>query len=205
MTLITKAAETVKIMQFLFFGSDKLCDGKQYGDSRYNGKQWFYTIVTDILRQLQVQAQGLYSAYNNHSYGCGWIIAAWGKACFYGIYVFYSDFYRGKENVKLWIYNMKDSRKGNFILVCGMTGSGKTTLLKKLKEYFKDNAMMVMQNPDNQIIMDSVYGELAVNLSGKGLKDDFIKRRIAETASFFHSATCLTKEPIHSQVGKNRF
>ena len=60
--------------------------------------------------------------------------------------------------------------KGNFILVCGMTGSGKTTLLKKLKEYFKDNAMMVMQNPDNQIIMDSVYGELAVNLSGKGLK-----------------------------------
>ena len=75
--------------------------------------------------------------------------------------------------------------KGNFILVCGMTGSGKTTLLKKLKEYFKDNAMMVMQNPDNQIIMDSVYGELAVNLSGKGLKDDFIKRRIAETASFF--------------------
>lgn len=75
--------------------------------------------------------------------------------------------------------------KGNFILVCGMTGSGKTTFLKKLKEYFKDNAMMVMQNPDNQIIMDSVYGELAVNLSGKGLKDDFIKRRIAETASFF--------------------
>ena len=72
--------------------------------------------------------------------------------------------------------------KGNFILVCGMTGSGKTTFLKKLKEYFKDNAMMVMQNPDNQIIMDSVYGELAVNLSGKGLKDDFIKRRIAETA-----------------------
>lgn len=81
---------------FVFFGSDKLCNGKQYGDSRYNGEQWFYTIVTDILRQLQVQAQGLYSAYNNHSYGCGWIIAAWGKACFYGIYVFYSDFLQGK-------------------------------------------------------------------------------------------------------------
>lgn len=95
--------------------------------------------------------------------------------------------------------------KGNFILVCGMTGSGKTTLLKKLKEYFKDNAMMVMQNPDNQIIMDSVYGELAVNLSGKGLKDDLLKEELRKQLHFFHLATCLTKEPIHSQVGKNRF
>lgn len=74
---------------------------------------------------------------------------------------------------------------GSFVLVWGKTGCGKTTLLKKWKKELAGSAMMVMQNPDNQIVMDTVYGELAFGLSNKGLSNDRVKRIIAEIASFF--------------------
>lgn len=79
----------------------------------------------------------------------------------------------------------KIAEPGSFILVCGKTGSGKTSLLKKWNKMLSGRAMMVMQNPDNQIVMDTVRSELAFGLSNKGFEDDKVKRRVAETAAYF--------------------
>lgn len=89
---------------------------------------------------------------------------------------------------------------GSFVLVCGKTGSGKTNLLKKWKNSLGERAMMVMQNPDNQIVMDTVYSEMAFGLSNKGLSNDRIKRRVAETASYF-SLSSMFKRHTDSLSG----
>lgn len=89
---------------------------------------------------------------------------------------------------------------GSFVLVCGKTGSGKTSLLKKWKKTLGERAMMVMQNPDNQIVMDTVYSEMAFGLSNKGLSNDKVKRRVAETASYF-SLSSMFKRHTDSLSG----
>ena len=75
--------------------------------------------------------------------------------------------------------------KGSFTLICGRTGSGKTTLLKSLKESWKDAAGFVFQNPDNQIVADTVREELSYGPANQGLPEALIRSRIAETASYF--------------------
>ncbi len=95
---------------------------------------------------------------------------------------------------------------GDFVLLCGTTGSGKTTLLKMLKKeiapfgektgnilfYGEDIAKsapadigFVMQNPENQIVCDKVWHELAFGLENMGVKSSDIRRRTAEMASYF--------------------
>ena len=99
---------------------------------------------------------------------------------------------------------------GEFITLCGASGSGKTTLLRQLKPalsphgvkdgciYFYGRKLgelslreqsegigFVNQSPDNQIVTDKVWHELAFGLESLGLPNDVIRRRVAETASFF--------------------
>lgn len=99
---------------------------------------------------------------------------------------------------------------GEFITLCGKSGCGKTTLLrmlksilapignmegniffnnKLLKEYdLKDQACnigFVMQNPDNQIVTDKVWHELAFGLESLGYSTPEIRTRVSEMASFF--------------------
>nr|WP_242596330.1 ATP-binding cassette domain-containing protein [Enterococcus ureasiticus] len=99
--------------------------------------------------------------------------------------------------------------QGDFILVCGASGSGKSTLLKLLKpqlipagkqtgniymnnekitdlpELFTTSKIgYVMQNPENQIVTDSVWHELAFGLENMGISASEIKSRIAEMANF---------------------
>ena len=100
--------------------------------------------------------------------------------------------------------------KGEFVLLCGRSGCGKTTLLRLLKSslspsgeisgniYFNGKALsdcdareqaaeigFVMQSPDNQIVTDKVWHELAFGLESLGYSQAEIRMRVSEMASFF--------------------
>ena len=100
--------------------------------------------------------------------------------------------------------------EGDFLVLFGRSGCGKSTLLRHLKpqlvpcgiktgEIFFDGIPIkdigekesaakigfVSQSPENQIVTDKVWHELAFGLESLGYDTPSIRRRVAETASFF--------------------
>lgn len=101
-------------------------------------------------------------------------------------------------------------KTGEFVLVCGKSGCGKTTLLRLLKPTLAPCGIktgeiccfgrpacelsdveqaakigFVLQNPDNGLVTDKVWHELAFGLESLGLKTPEIRTRVSEMASYF--------------------
>lgn len=114
---------------------------------------------------------------------------------------------------------------GEYLCVCGKSGSGKTTLLRQLKPLFGDQGRregvviydntpledvlpekqassigFISQDPDAQIVTDTVGHEMAFGLECLGMSPEVIEQRIAETASFFGMQAWFN-DPISAMSG----
>lgn len=119
--------------------------------------------------------------------------------------------------------------RGAFVLLVGRTGSGKTTLLKCCKPEIapvgerrgsvevlgrplagddpREAACAVgyvFQNPENQIVCDTVLHELAFGLENLGVDPDAMRRRVAEAASFFGIEPWLHAETARLSGGQKQ-
>ena len=109
--------------------------------------------------------------------------------------------------------------KGEYIVLCGKSGSGKTTLLRQLKSVLAPHGKKtgeilfngvtlekvsqrdqsakigyVMQNPDDQIVTDKVWHELAFGLESLGCDQKTMRARVAEMACYFGIADWFHKD-----------
>ena len=117
--------------------------------------------------------------------------------------------YPAKENKALDGVSLA-IEKGEYIVLCGKSGSGKTTLLRHLKPVLAPHGQKsgtilfngrplaessgweqaakigyVMQNPDDQIVTDKVWHELAFGLESLGCDQTTMRARVAEMACYF--------------------
>lgn len=103
-----------------------------------------------------------------------------------------------------------DISQGEFLILCGPSGCGKSTLLRHFRSclaphgrrtgeiFYKDKLLsdtseriqsqeigFVQQSPENQVVTDKVWHELAFGLESLGYDTPTIRRRVAEVAAFF--------------------
>ena len=101
-------------------------------------------------------------------------------------------------------------KQGEFLILCGPSGCGKSTLLRHLKPCLTPHGVFsgeilyggaplcelsqrqqarsigfVLQSPENQVVTDKVWHELAFGLESLGCDTPTVRRRVAEIAAFF--------------------
>lgn len=119
--------------------------------------------------------------------------------------------------------------QGQFVTFCGPSGCGKTTLLRQLKTVLSPHGRregeilfegtpldeldqraqaskigFVLQSPDNQIVTDKVWHELAFGLESLGFDTPTIRLRVAEMASFFGIQTWFYKNVTELSGGQKQ-
>lgn len=136
--------------------------------------------------------------------------------------------YPNKENFALKNVNLSIN-SGDFVVVCGQSGSGKTTLLRMLKKeiaphgekqgavYYKGEDVeelddkisaqkigFVFQKPDQQIVTDKVWHELAFGLESLGYDSDYIRLRVGEMANYFGITSLFRKKTTELSGGQKQ-
>ena len=119
--------------------------------------------------------------------------------------------------------------KGEYLVLCGRSGSGKTTLLRHLKPVLtphgkrsgsilfngtpikelseRDQAAKigyVMQNPDDQIVTDKVWHELAFGLESLGCDQKTMRSRVAEMACYFGIQDWFHRDVVNLSGGQKQ-
>lgn len=130
---------------------------------------------------------------------------------------------RALDHVSLFV------EEGEFLVLCGKSGCGKSTLLTHLKTPLtphgkrrgeilfrgiplsamsnRDQSQKigyVLQNPDNQIVTDKVWHELAFGLESLGYASADIRIRVAEMASYFGIQDWFYKEVAELSGGQKQ-
>ena len=119
--------------------------------------------------------------------------------------------------------------QGEFLVLCGPSGCGKSTLLRQLKTVLaphghrkgeilfegkeldgldqrtqSERIGFVLQSPENQVVTDKVWHELAFGLESLGYDTPTIRRRVAEMASFFGIQTWFYKNVTELSGGQKQ-
>lgn len=119
--------------------------------------------------------------------------------------------------------------KGEYIVLCGKSGCGKTTLLRQLKSVLAPHGKKtgeilfngtpiekvsqrdqsakigyVMQNPDDQIVTDKVWHELAFGLESLGCDQKTMRARVAEMACYFGIQDWFHREVANLSGGQKQ-
>lgn len=120
-------------------------------------------------------------------------------------------------------------RSGEYLCLLGPSGCGKTTLLRHLKTALAPHGMrtgavfldgrpleditfreqaarigFVMQNPDEQLVTDKVWHELAFGLENLGTDPDIMRLRVAEIASYFGMQGWLHRDVAQLSGGQKQ-
>ena len=136
--------------------------------------------------------------------------------------------YPEREDAAIKDLNL-DIAAGEFLLLCGPSGCGKSTLLRQFKSdlaphgktagqvLFEGRLLsevdrrtqssrigFVQQSPDNQIVTDKVWHELAFGLESLGYSTPDIRRKVAEMASFFGIQNWFYKDVTELSGGQKQ-